>query len=134
MNRSDSVYTGVLYGLLALGGVFLALIGAFAYGSLDYGGLPLAAVLLCLVNLAAFRAAGWAAGSRTGALVPAATWLTTAGILSLPRTEGDVIITSGAGGVIFLFGGAAAAVAAAALTPVTRSWLTGLPQDAARSR
>lgn len=113
-----------------LGGVLLALIGSFSYGR----SLALA-VALCLLNLAAFRAAGWAAGGRTGALVPAATWLTTAGLLSMPRAEGDVIITSGAGGMIYLFGGAAAALAAAALTPATRSWLTGLPHDAhARSR
>lgn len=131
MNRSDSVFTGALYGLLGLGGVLLALVGSFSYSR-----SLLMALGLCAVNLLAFRAAGWAAGSRTGALVPAATWLTTAGLLSLPKSEGDVIITSGAGGVIFLFGGAAAALAATALTPATRSWLTGLPHDtpAARSR
>ncbi|WP_106403034.1 DUF6113 family protein [Actinocorallia populi] len=130
MNRSDSVLRGALYGLLALGGALLALVGSFSFGY----SLMIAAAL-CVLNLAAFRAAGWAAGGRTGALVPAAAWLTTAGVLSMPRSEGDVIITSGAGGMLFLFGGSAAALLAAALTPATRSWLTGLPHDApARSR
>lgn len=130
MNRSDSVLTGALYGLLALGGVLLALIGSFSYGR-----SLLAALGLCALNLVAFRAAGWAAGGRTGALIPAATWLTTVGVLSAARAEGDVIITGDAGGMIFLFGGALAALAAAALTPATRSWLTGLPHDVpARSR
>ncbi len=130
MNRLDSVLTGALYGLLALGGVLLALVGSFSFGR-----SLLIALALCALNLAAFRAAGWAAGTRTGALVPAAAWLTTTGVLSLPRAEGDVIITSGAGGMLFLFGGAAAALLATALTPATRSWLTGLPHDVpARSR
>ncbi|MEO3782405.1 DUF6113 family protein [Actinocorallia sp. B10E7] len=125
MNRSDSVLTGALYGFLALGGVFLALIGSFSFGR-----SLLTALGLCALNLVAFRAAGWAAGGRGGAMIPAATWLTTAGMLSMPRAEGDVIITGGANGMIFLFGGAAAALAATALTPATRSWLTGLPHDA----
>ncbi|GAA2723253.1 DUF6113 family protein [Actinocorallia aurantiaca] len=130
MNRSDSVLTGALYGLLALGGVFLALVGSFSYGR-----SPLAALGLCALNLVAFRAAGWAAGGRTGALIPAATWLTTAGLLSTARAEGDVIITGGALGMVFLLGGAFAALAAVALTPAARSWLTGLPHDVpARSR
>jgi hypothetical protein len=130
VNRSDSVLKGALYGLLALGGVFLGLIGSFGYG---YS--ILMALALCVINAAAFRGGGWAAGSRTGALIPAATWLTTAGVLSLPRSEGDVIITSGAGGMTDLLGGAAAALVGVALTPATRSWLTGLPHDTpARSR
>ncbi|GAA0964352.1 hypothetical protein GCM10009550_62040 [Actinocorallia libanotica] len=103
--------------------MLLALIGSFSFGR-----SLLIAAALCALNLAAFRAAGWAVGTRTGALVPAAAWLTATGVLSLPRSEGDVIITSGAGGMLFLFGGAAAALIAAALTPATRSWLTGLPQ------
>lgn len=130
MNRSDRVLTGALYGFLALGGVLLALIGSFGYGR-----SLLAALGLCALNLVAFRAAGWAADGRAGAVIPAATWLTTAGLLSMPRAEGDVIITSGADGMIFLFGGALAALGAVALTPATRSWLTGLPHDVpARSR
>jgi len=130
VNRSDNVLTGVLYGLFALGGVLLALIGSFHYGK-----SLLVAVAWCATNLVVFRAAGWAAESRTGALVPAATWLTTVGALSMPRPEGDVIITGGAEGMLFLFGGAAAALLAAVLTPTTRSWLTGLPHDVpSRSR
>lgn len=130
----DAVAQGALYGLLALGGALVGLIGAFQYGA--NRAWPIVSCLLVLAGtFVAVRAAGWAAGARTGALVPAITWILTTGALSTARPEGDVVVTGGAAGLLFLFGGAASVLLAVLLTPANRSFLTGLPHDApSRSR
>lgn len=127
MNRLDGILNGALYVMLGALGIVVAAIGSFSYNrSLGF------AIALCAVNLGIFRVAGWATETRAGAAVPALCWVTTAGVFSLARSEGDVIITSTLLGLVFLVGGAVAAMGAVALTPASRSWLTGLPHDGRR--
>ncbi|MCD0447945.1 DUF6113 family protein [Actinocorallia sp. API 0066] len=125
MDGRGGAAKGALYGLLAVGGALVGLIGAFQYNR---------SILVCLLVVAftflAVRGAGWASGARTGALVPAVAWVVTTGALSVSRPEGDVIVTNSTGGLLFLFGGVVAALAAVLLTPANASFLTGLPYDA----
>jgi hypothetical protein len=116
---------GLVYGVLAVLGVLLGLLGSFEF-SWTAGGVPIAAILLVLVNLAAFRAAGWATESKLGAVVPAALWMVILLVLSAKRPEGDLVVTATMPGYVYMFGGAAAALAAIVRTRGS-SPLSGMP-------
>jgi hypothetical protein len=119
---------GLVYGVLAVLGVLLGLIGSFEF-SWTIGGVPVAAIMLSLVNLAAFRAAGWAMESKLGAVVPAALWMIILLVLSSRRPEGDLVVTGTTAGYVYMFGGAVAALVAIAWTRSSRPWaLTSVPR------
>jgi hypothetical protein len=118
------IVTGGLYGSYAVLGAVIGIIGAFSFNR-----SVLIAVGICLVNLVAFRAMGWAAGSRLGAIVPSVFWALVMFVLAAARPEGDVIVPATMSGYIFIFGGMTAAIVAIYLTPASRSWLTGLAHD-----
>jgi hypothetical protein len=119
---------GLAYGVLAVLGVLLGVIGSFEF-SWEFGSVPVAAILLSVVNLAAFRAAGWAMESKLGAVVPAILWLIILIVLSSRRPEGDLVVTGTAAGYVYMFGGAVAALAAIIWTRSARPWvLTGVPR------
>jgi hypothetical protein len=119
--------TGLVYGLLAVLGVLLGLIGSFEF-SWQAGSVPVAALVLTAVNLAVFRGAGWAMESKVAALVPAVFWIIVVLVLSSRRPEGDLVVTGTAAGYTFMFGGALAALVAIATTRSARSWmLAGAP-------
>src|SRR5689334_2715794 len=91
---------GLVYGVLAVLGVLLGLLGSFEF-SWTAGGVPIAAILLVLVNLAAFRAAGWATESKLGAVVPAALWMVILLVLSAKRPEGDLVVIATMPGYVY---------------------------------
>jgi hypothetical protein len=120
--------TGLTYGVLAVLGVVLGVIESFQF-SWEVGSVPVAAIVLSLVNLAVFRAAGWAMGSRLGAVVPAVPWMVVLVVLSARRPEGDLVVTGTAAGYVYMFGGAVAVLIAIVWTRSARPWmLTGAPR------
>ena len=95
---------GAVYGVLVLLGAVEGLIGSFQY-SHTAGPVPLAAIVACVVILATCLLASWAVRSVTGALMPAFGWILASFVLSLPESNGSVIITNTAAGKWFLYGG-----------------------------
>jgi Family of unknown function (DUF6113) len=113
---------GIAYGVLAVLGVLLGVIGSFEF-SWQAGSVPVAAIALSALNLAIFRAAGWAMESRLGAVVPAALWVIILVVLSSRRPEGDLVVTGTTPGYVYMFGGAFAALVAIVWTRSSRPWL-----------
>lgn len=124
---------GLVYGLLAVLGVLLGLIGSFEF-AWEFGGVPAAALLLSVANLAVFRAAGWAMESKLGAAVPAVLWMVVLFALSSRRPEGDLVVTGTTAGYVYMFGGAVAAVVAIAWTRPARPWMLGGAPPASQVR
>ena len=123
-----AILVGLAYGLLAVLGVLVGVIGSFEF-AWAAGGVPVAAILLSLVNLAVFRAAGWAMESKLGAVVPALLWMIILFVLASRRPEGDLVVTGTTAGYVYMFGGAVAALVAIAWTRSARPWmLAGAPQ------
>jgi hypothetical protein len=118
--RPDPAFlVGLVYGLLAVLGVVVGVIGSFSF-AWELGDVPIAAVLLSVLNLVIFRAAGWAMESKLGAVVPAILWMIILFVLASRRPEGDLVVTGTAAGYIYMFGGALAAVVAVAWTRSAR--------------
>jgi hypothetical protein len=116
--------TGIAYGVLAVLGAVLGVIGSFEF-SWQLGAFPVAALAWTAVNVAAFRGAGWAMEGKLGVAAPAVPWLVVVLVLSSSRPEGDLVVTGTTAGYVFIFGGAIAAAVALASTPSPRSWLLG---------
>jgi hypothetical protein len=115
---------GIAYGVLAVLGVLLGVIGSFEF-SWEIGSVPVAAIALAVLNLVVFRAAGWAMESRLGAGVPAGLWMIVLILLSSRRPEGDLVVTGTTPGYVYMFGGAIAALVAIVWSRSPRSWLLG---------
>jgi hypothetical protein len=107
--------TGAVYGALVLLGAVEGLIGSFQYGH-TAGPVPLAAIVSCLVILATCLLASWAVRSVTGALMPAFGWILASFVMSLPASNGSVIITNSAAGKWYLYGGTLSTVVGVALS------------------
>jgi hypothetical protein len=107
--------TGAVYGALVLLGAVEGLIGSFQF-SHTAGPVPLAAILSCLVILATCLLASWAVRSVTGALMPAFGWILASFVMSLPASNGSVIITNSAAGKWYLYGGTLSTVVGVALS------------------
>jgi hypothetical protein len=123
-----AILIGLAYGVLAVVGVLLGVVGSFEF-SWQLGSVPVAAILLSLVNLVAFRAAGWAMESKLGAVVPAVLWMIILVVLASRRPEGDLVVTGTTPGYVYMFGGAVAALVAIVWTRTARPWmLTGVPR------
>ena len=123
-----AILVGLAYALIAVLGVLVAVIGSFEF-AWAVGSIPVAAILLPLVNLAVFRAAGWAMESKLGAAVPALLWMIILFVLASRRPEGDLVVTGTTAGYVYMFGGAVAALVAIAWTRSARPWmLAGAPQ------
>jgi len=106
--------TGAVYGALVVLGAVEGLIGSFQYSHVA-GPVPLAALVSCLVILATCLLASWAVRSVTGALMPAFGWILASFVMSLPASNGSVIITNTAAGKWYLYGGTLSTVAGVAL-------------------
>jgi Family of unknown function (DUF6113) len=123
-----AILVGLAYGLLAVLGVLVGVIGSFEFDWAT-GSVPAAAIVLSLVNLGIFRAAGWAMESKLGAAVPALFWMIILFVLASKRPEGDLVVTGTSAGYTYMFGGAVAALVAIAWTRSARPWvLAGAPQ------
>jgi Family of unknown function (DUF6113) len=99
-----SLVTVGVYGVLFLLGVVQGLIGSFQY-SRTAGSVPVAALVSCVVILATCLLGAWAMHSASGAILPGMGWLITSFVLSMPVSNGSVIITNTTPGKTYLYGG-----------------------------
>jgi len=106
---------GAVYGVLVLLGAVEGLIGSFQY-SRTAGAVPVAAIAACVVILATCLLASWAVRSVTGALMPAIGWILATFVLSMPVSNGSVIIADTTAGKWYLYGGTLSAVLGVALS------------------
>ncbi len=94
--------TSGAYCLLFLLGAVEGIIGSFQYSR---GPAPVAALCFCAAILATCVLAGRGMRSVTGALMPAAGWIVASLVLSMPVSNGSVIIANTSSGKWFLYGG-----------------------------
>jgi hypothetical protein len=97
------VIVGV-YGALFLFGAVQGLIGSFQYSRAS-GSVPVAALICCAVILATCVLGAWATRSASGAVLPGIGWILASFLLSMPVSNGSVIITSTKAGEWYLYGG-----------------------------
>jgi hypothetical protein len=110
---SGLLATGGIYGVLFLLGAVEGIIGSFQYLRAA-GPVPLASLAFCLALLVTCLLTGWAMRAVSGALVPAIGWIIASFVLSMPVSNGSVIITASAPGEWYLYGGTLSAVIAVA--------------------
>jgi membrane protein YdbS with pleckstrin-like domain len=96
--------TAGVYSALFLFGAVQGLIGSFQY-SRTAGSLPVAALVCCAVILATCLLGAWATRSVSGAVLPGIGWIIASFVLSMPVSNGSVIITSTTAGKWYLYGG-----------------------------
>jgi Family of unknown function (DUF6113) len=113
--RTGTLFTVAVYGMLFVLGLVEGVIGSFQY-SWTAGPVPAAALACCAVLLATCLLGAWATRSVSGAFAPAAGWMLGSFVLSLPVSNGSVIITNTAAGRWYLYGGTLSAVAAVAVS------------------
>ena len=112
-----TLFNVAVYGMLFVLGAVQGVIGSFQYSRMA-GPVPVAALVCCAVLLATCLLGAWAMRSVSGALAPAAGWILAAFLMSMPVSNGSVIITNTAGGRWYLYGGTVTAVAGALLALV----------------
>ena len=100
-----------LYGVLFLFGAVQGLIGSFQYSRASRS-VPVAALICCVVILATCLLGAWATRSVSGAVLPGIGWILTSFVLSMPVSNGSVIITSTTPGEWYLYGGTLSVAAA----------------------
>ena len=93
-----------VYSVLFLFGAVQGLIGSFQYSRAS-GPVPLAALVCCAVILATCLLAAWATRSVSSAVLPGIGWIIASFVLSMPVSNGSVIITSTTPGKWYLYGG-----------------------------
>ena len=93
-----------VYGALFLLGLVEGIIGSFQY-SWTAGPVPAAALVCCAVILATCLLAAWAMRSVSGAVLPGMGWIIASFVLSMPVSNGSVIITDTTPGKWYLYGG-----------------------------
>jgi len=100
-----------VYGVLFLFGLVQGLIGSFQYSRAS-GSVPVAALVCCAAILATCLLASWATRSVSGAVLPGMGWIIASFVLSMPVSNGSVIITSTTAGKWYLYGGTLCVAAA----------------------
>ena len=100
-----------VYGVLFLFGLVQGLIGSFQYSRAS-GSVPVAALVCCAAILATCLLASWATRSVSGAVLPGIGWILASFVLSMPVSNGSVIITSTTAGKWYLYGGTLCVAAA----------------------
>ena len=100
-----------VYGVLFLFGLVQGLIGSFQYSRAS-GSVPVAALVCCAGILATCLLASWATRSVSGAVLPGIGWILASFVLSMPVSNGSVIITSTTAGKWYLYGGTLCVAAA----------------------
>ena len=106
-----------VYCVLFLLGAAQGLVGSFQY-SWTAGPVPVAALACCAVILATCLLGAWAMRSVSGAVLPGMAWLITSFVLSMPVSNGSVIITGTRPGEWYLYGGTLAVAAGVVLSMV----------------
>ena len=108
---SGLLVTGGVYAVLFVLGAVEGTIGSFQY-SRTAGAVPLAALAFCAALLVTCLLAAWAMRAVSGAVVPAIGWIIASFVLSMPVSNGSVIITGTTPGEWYLYGGALSAAIA----------------------
>jgi Family of unknown function (DUF6113) len=111
---TGTLFNVAVYGMLFVLGAVQGVIGSFQYSWMA-GSVPVAALAWCAVLLATCLLGAWAMRSVSGALAPAVGWILAAFLMSMPVSNGSVIITNTAAGRWYLYGGTVTAVAGALL-------------------
>ncbi|HEY6480159.1 MAG TPA: DUF6113 family protein [Streptosporangiaceae bacterium] len=93
-----------VYSVLFLFGAVQGVIGSFQYSRAS-GSVPVVALVCCAVILATCLLASWAMGSVSGAVMPGMGWVIASFVLSMPVSNGSVIITGTTPGKWYLYGG-----------------------------
>jgi hypothetical protein len=114
--RARTLFTVAVYAMLFLLGAVQGVIGSFQYSSWMAGPVPVAALVCCAVLLATCLLGAWAMRSVGGAVAPAVGWIVAAFVLSMPVSNGSVIIANTAAGKWYLYGGTLCAVAGVTLS------------------
>jgi Family of unknown function (DUF6113) len=110
-----TLFNVTVYAMLFVLGAVQGVIGSFQYSWMA-GPVPAAALACCAVLLATCLLGAWAMRSVSGALAPAAGWILAAFVMSMPVSNGSVIITNTAAGRWYLYGGTVTAVAGVLLS------------------
>ena len=100
-----------VYAVLFLLGLVEGMIGSFQYAR-TAGSVPAAALVCCAVILATCLLAAWAMRSVSGAILPGMGWVIASFVLSMPVSNGSVIITNTTPGKWYLYGGTLSVAAA----------------------
>jgi Family of unknown function (DUF6113) len=116
---------GAVYAVLFLLGAMEALIGSFHYSGM-IGSAPVAALVSCAVILVTCLLGAWGMRSVSGAFAPAAGWIVTSLVLSMPVSNGSVIISDSAAGKWYLYGGTVSALAGVGLS--FGGWIRAQPR------
>jgi hypothetical protein len=116
-----------VYGVLFLLGLVEGMIGSFQYAR-TAGSVPAAALVCCAVIFATCLLAAWATRSASGAILPGMGWIIASFVLSMPASNGSVIITNTTPGKWYLYGGTLSVAVAVVLS------FAGLARGAGRAR
>ena len=103
------------YCVLFLLGLVEGMIGSFQYAR-TLGSVPAAALACCAVILATCLLAAWGMRSVSGAVLPGVGWVIAAFVLSMPVSNGSVIITNTTPGKWYLYGGTLSVAVAVVLS------------------
>jgi len=110
--------TAGTYLVLFLLGAVQGLAGSFQYSR----NAPAGPILLALLIGGTCLLAGWGMRTPVGAFIPGLGWVMAAFVISMPRSNGSVIIASTHAGEWFLYGGMLAVVISVAISAVL--WLS----------
>jgi len=113
-----SLVTAGVYGVLFLLGAVQGMIGSFQY-SRTAGSVPAAALVSCAAILATCLLGAWAMHSASGAILPGMGWIIASFVLSMPVSNGSVIITNTTPGQTYLYGGTLSVAVAVVVSLVT---------------
>lgn len=122
MNGRSAVISAGAYVMLFLLGAMQGVFGSFQYSRLAPG---LAIALAVIIGVTCLLAA-WGMGSASAAFATGAGWLIASFIISMPMSNGSVIIANTSAGQWYLYGGTLC-VAVAVVVSMT-SWFRIRPQ------
>jgi len=117
---TQRAFMAVVYVVLFLLGAVQGIIGSFQYSRSP---VPLVAIIFVVAIFVTCLLCGWGLRSFAGGLLPAIGWIIASFVLSMPSSNGSVIITNTTAGKWYLYGGAVAA--AAGSTAVFVLWARG---------
>ena len=120
-----------VFGVLFLLGLVEGTIGSFQYSRVA-GPVPVVALACCAVILATCLLGAWATRSVSGAVLPGMGWIIASFVLSMPVSNGSVIITNTAPGRWYLYGGALSVAVGVVLSFAGMAGWTGRARSTAR--
>ncbi|MFE3448554.1 DUF6113 family protein [Nonomuraea sp. NPDC059194] len=123
-SHAESALAGAAYGMLAVLGVALGVVGGFTHAWYVGDSWPLAAIAWVPAMFGLCFGAGRMMRSKLGAAAVAVGWLLVSMVFSLKRAAGDLVIAGDSAGFVYLYGAMVAVVVAVLLSPSSGgSWL-----------